>query len=119
MVSGGAVRAVAIPAFAELLISCEEDRSGPCLSGCCGRWSGSKDAEEVGALHVTPRCRGRDNRPRPRQPIHRLAKYRIASMTMMTPTSTTPGKIPKNAESLSAAIIGTSLPSIGPPLAQA
>jgi hypothetical protein len=26
-VSGGAVRAVAIPAFAELLIDCEEDRT--------------------------------------------------------------------------------------------
>jgi hypothetical protein len=27
--------------FAELLIDCEEDgRCGPCLSGCCGRWSG-------------------------------------------------------------------------------
>jgi hypothetical protein len=36
----------------------------------------------------------------------------------MTPTNTRPGKIPKSAESLSAAIIGSSLPSIGRQLAQ-
>jgi hypothetical protein len=71
--------------------------SGGAAAGSIGPAARAPGAE-VGALHVTP--------PAPRQPDQRLTRYRIAKMTMMTPRNTRPGKIPNNAESLSAATMG-------------